>query len=99
SLRREDVLGKQVYGFVPPEFVQRVRLAIVTVFREGRAVSYETLSRGPNDSKAWYSSRVGPIFLDGRVVAAAIISTDITDRWKADLRQRGEDEGTQEVAG
>src|SRR4029079_9370974 len=70
SVRQEDVLGRQVYEFVPPEFVERVRLAIETVFREGRSVSYETLSRGPKGAPAWYSSRVGPVVLGGPVAAA-----------------------------
>jgi PAS domain S-box-containing protein len=98
SSRLEDLVGKPVYGFVPPEFVERVRLAIDTVFREGRSVSYETLSGGANGSKAWYSSRVGPIMLDGRVAAATIISTDITERWKAEQRQKVQHEVTRILA-
>jgi len=95
TIPREQVVGKIVWGFVPPEFVERVRLAIETVFREGRSVSYETLSGGPNGTKAWYSSRVGPVVLDGRVAAATIISTDITERWKAEQRQKVQHEVTQ----
>jgi PAS domain S-box-containing protein len=96
--RLEDVIGRPVYGFVPPGFVERVRTAIDTVFREGRSVSYETLSGGPNGASAWYSSRVGPVVLDGRVAAATIISTDITERWKAEQRQKVQHEVTQILA-
>jgi PAS domain S-box-containing protein len=95
SSRLEDLLGKPVYGFVPPESVGRVRNAIDTVFREGRSMSYETLSGGPNGTPAWYSSRVGPVVLDGRVAAATIISTDITERWNAERRQKVQHEVTQ----
>src|SRR5205085_6084000 len=88
AARLEDVLGRQVYEYIPPEFAERVRTALERVFRDGRSVSYETLAPGPNGTRAWYSSRVGPVILDGRVVAATIISTDITERWNAERRQK-----------
>jgi PAS domain S-box-containing protein len=82
--RIEDVLGKSVLGFVPEEFQDRVRKAIESVFEMGKPTAYEVPSVADNGGIAWYSTRVGPILHEGKVVGASLIATDITERRSVD---------------
>jgi PAS domain S-box-containing protein len=52
--------------------------------------SYEITGYGPHGTTAWYSSRLGPVRRDGRVVAAALTCTDITERKRAEEALREE---------
>jgi PAS domain S-box-containing protein len=82
--RIEDVLGRSVLGFVPNEFQDRVRKAIESVFEMGKPTAYEVPSVADNGGIAWYSTRVGPILHEGKVVGASLIATDITERRSVD---------------
>jgi PAS domain S-box-containing protein len=76
----EDVIGTKQINYIEPEYREIVEKTIEQVFKTGESGSYQIRGAGPNDSKAWYSSLVGPIKQDGKVVAATIFVTDITER-------------------
>jgi PAS domain S-box-containing protein len=96
--RQEDVIGRRAHDFVLPETVPQMEAALRKAFQEGLSSSYETQSGGPNGSKAWYITRVGPVKVGGKVTCATFIATDITERWKAEQRQRMHHEVTQVLA-
>jgi PAS domain S-box-containing protein len=75
----EEPIGKHVGDYAVPEHRSMVREAIREVFVSGANVTYEVpvvLAGG----QAWYATRAGPIRSDGEVVAALLVSRDITER-------------------
>src|SRR5919199_1097377 len=84
DLTVEQVLGTRVYNYIPPQHQDTLRQSFERVFQTGEPVYYETPGTGANGTTAWYVSRVGPIQQDGQVVAAMVISTDITERKQAE---------------
>jgi PAS domain S-box-containing protein len=90
-----EILGTRVQQYVPPDSVARVNAALEKAFKEAKSSSYETLSLGPNGTKAWYITRVGPVKVGNQVVCATFIATDITERWKGEQRQKVHHEVTQ----
>lgn len=80
----ETVIGKSAYEFIHPEYIGRARESIEHVLRTGAAVLYESVAAGPNGTVSSYETRVGPVSIDGQIVAATLISSDITERKRAD---------------
>jgi len=88
----EQAIGTSVYDYIPFDHQNTLKQSFERVFQTGDPVYYETLGAGANGTTSWYASRVGPIQQDGQVVAAIVISTDITERKQAEellhLRQQ-----------
>jgi len=79
GLKKERVIGKKVYDFVSENYQQEVKEHIDHVFTHNEIVSFDV--PGPDYLKSvWFSSRITPIEKDGKIHAATIISTDITER-------------------
>jgi len=84
GLAPEQVIGKNHTEFIPPEYHDMVKETIEQVFQTGNIGDYEIKGAGPKGSVSWYASRIGPIKSDGQVAAVSIITTDITERKKAE---------------
>ena len=56
----------------------RMRAALHQVFNSGRSMQYEVEAPGANGEPARYISRWSPIHRDGEVLAALVISSDVT---------------------
>ncbi|MEW6027589.1 MAG: ATP-binding protein, partial [Planctomycetota bacterium] len=85
GLDRDKVLGTLVFDYIAPEYYTIVRKAVNQVFESGLPASYEVSGLGPNNAPAWYDSRLSPITDDqGAIIAATVISTDVTERRKAE---------------
>lgn len=82
--RREHVMGATIFSLVSPEFRELTTASLRRVFETGESVSYEHSGDGANGQPAWYASRLAPINGNGGIVAAALISTDITKRKAAE---------------
>jgi len=80
----EETLGRSVYEFIPPDYQDTVRKSIEQVFQTGKVGSYQVMGVGPDGRPSWYETQLGPIKHDGRVVAATLIATDITERKQAE---------------
>lgn len=98
GLKLEEMVGRKATDFASPESIELVRESIETVFRDGKPVAFEAPYAGAGGARKWYAARVGPVVLDGRVVAATIISSDITERRRAEQRQKVQQEVTQVLA-
>gem|GEM_PF-1452775 len=80
----EEVVGKKVYDYIPPDQWDVMRSSLERVFRTEKKDTYEILGNGPRGPKtAWYETRAVPIKSDGEVTAVTLISTDITERRRA----------------
>lgn len=74
------VRGVPATDWLPDRAHDRFHEALEAVIEEGRTVSFEIESRRPGGAPAWYLTRMGPITKDGEIVAASMVSTDISDR-------------------
>jgi PAS domain S-box-containing protein len=81
----ESVVGQSVYDFIFPDDMERVRGFIQRVLEHGEIVSYESRTSYPIGPE-WYGARVGPIRLGEQIVGLTMITTDITDLKRAQLR-------------
>ncbi|MFH1539473.1 MAG: PAS domain S-box protein [bacterium] len=79
GLTREEAVGKSHYDFIEPEFHDVVRETLNRVFQTGEIDGYEIRGTGPDGQISWYQSMIGPIRREGRIDAATIIVTDITE--------------------
>jgi PAS domain S-box-containing protein len=82
--RLEDVIGQCLYDYLLPEAQAPVREALERAFATGEPQSYETAERSPDGEIRWYSCRLGPVVVDGRVTSAVVIGRDVTERRRLD---------------
>jgi len=84
GIERQDVIGKSIYEYIQPEHHNIVRNANSGVFKTGKPSGYEIKGVGPDGSISWYETRIGPIRDGGRVVALIQITSDVTERKRAE---------------
>jgi len=80
GVTQEDVIGKDVFDFIQPEYHDIARKSIEHVFATGESSTYESVAMGPYGKPSWYYNRLGPIKADGQVVAVTFIGSDITEQ-------------------
>ncbi|MFL5345564.1 MAG: sensor histidine kinase [Hyalangium sp.] len=81
----ETVLGRSVYDFILPADRERVRGFIRGVLETGEPAAYDIQSialTGPQ----WYAVKVGPIRDAGRIVGFTVITTDVSNLKRTQLR-------------
>lgn len=84
------VVGRPVYDFLQPEYHDVARKSLQQVFQTGEPASYECSGAGPEGTVSEYVTDVGPVILDGKIIAATLISRDLTDRKRAERAQQQE---------
>ncbi|MBN2182354.1 MAG: CBS domain-containing protein [Sedimentisphaerales bacterium] len=82
-----DVIGKTIYEYIPPEHHQKVGEAIERVFLTKKSESYEIGAPGEHGANTVWETRVVPVMVEGRVEVVNLISTDITERMEFQERQ------------
>ena len=105
----EDVIGSSAFDYVPPEARARVAAAVEKVFSTRELDEYEVLGPpGPDNARAWWTVRAGPLIEGDEVVAATLCATNITRRKQSEeiearlqeqLRQLQKLEGIGRLAG
>jgi PAS domain S-box-containing protein len=84
----EEATGKSIYNYIHPQYHHMVKKTIEHVLQTGGPSGYEIEGAGPDGRISWYETQVGPIKHDGQVVAATLITTDITERKRAEEELR-----------
>jgi PAS domain S-box-containing protein len=83
----ERVVGTSVFDHVLPEHRQTLQDALDRAVLGGETVTYELVGSPPGASIP-VESRVGPLERGGRTVGVTIISSDITERKRAEEERR-----------
>jgi PAS domain S-box-containing protein len=92
GLTVEEVIGTKTYDYILLECHDVVREKIEHVFDTGEAVYYELQGIGPHGETRWYETRVGPLIIDGQIAYVTQISSDITERKRAEEALRESEE-------
>ncbi|WP_438020108.1 PAS domain S-box protein [Sorangium sp. So ce315] len=87
-LRKEGILGRSLYDFMPPEHHDAVRRTLGNVLRTGEQGRYEVIGFGSNGERAWYANHVSPIPGADESTNLLIIAEDVTDRRRAEEQRR-----------
>jgi PAS domain S-box-containing protein len=88
----EETVGKTVYEYVPREQHNVFEKSLREVFKTGEPDSYQVSSNIPKIGTIWFSTKLVPIKHDGKVSSAILVSSNITDRKKAEEELRNSEE-------
>lgn len=83
-----DRADSTLYDWLPASQHERARAALAQVFASGQPVQYELQGYGAQGQPVWHCMVAGPVRQGDEVVAATVLSTDITDRKQAEDRLR-----------
>jgi len=84
DLKVEDVVGKMtIYDFQPPEAQAEHRQVLAQLFETGQPTALEVIGTDSHHAPTWYETRVAPIMEGGQVMAAMLITSDITEQKEA----------------
>ncbi|MGB2808486.1 MAG: PAS domain S-box protein [Sedimentisphaerales bacterium] len=98
GIKEQEATGKRVYDYISPEHHDTMRKDLERVFQTGQGASQEISGVGPHGSLSRYQAQLRPIKQDGRIVAASIVTRDITERKRADEEIRTSDERFRNLA-
>jgi len=81
----EQAIGMKVYNYVEHGHHEIMRKSLDKVFQTGTPEKYEVLGMGPKGpNTVWYEARVFPNKTDDQIISVTLISSDITERKKAE---------------
>jgi PAS domain S-box-containing protein len=83
EMQTKEVLGRNLYAFLPEEYQETAEDIVKSVFRTGETDTFEVCMKDKR-AAVWYTFRVGPLRLDRRVIAATIIATNTTEFKRAE---------------
>lgn len=84
GLEAKDVIGKTIESFRLPGTSSEGSRVIQVAFDTGKVGEYETVGVGEDGAEAHYLARVVPIVLDGRIDNVLLITSNITERKRAE---------------
>lgn len=87
-LARWEAVEAALPGWMPAAAVQRTREALTRVFAEAETVEQEVSATDEEGRTSTYRTIAGPLIEDGEVAAAVLISTDVTERKRAQRRMQ-----------
>lgn len=87
ALPREERVRASLADWLPEEGVPRAQQALARVFREGETVEFEVSGEHDGGTRT-FRSIAGPLQERGETLAAVVISTDVTERKRAERRLR-----------
>jgi PAS domain S-box-containing protein len=79
----EEVIGKNAEQFTLPDYQPRLNAAIAEVFERATSARLEFPTFRLDGSLGWYAVSMGPVKDEGRVAAAILICTDVSERKQA----------------
>jgi PAS domain S-box-containing protein len=86
----DATIGRTIYDYIDKEFWDVARQSMEAICATGEAQYFEALVHRPDGGTAWYATRSGAIWHNGRVESVVRIATDITHRKIADQQLKRE---------
>ncbi|MHA2182548.1 MAG: PAS domain S-box protein [Promethearchaeota archaeon] len=80
NVDNKDVIGRNIYEYIQPEYHDEVRRIIRKVFQTGQFGRYEVGAVDSSGKISWFETNVGPIKQDDRIISVSLISTEISER-------------------
>ncbi len=80
----EEIIGKNHFDYIGPEYHGMVKKAIEHVFLTGEHGSYEIQGAGPNGRTSWYKTQIGLLRNNGSTDIVILITTDISEQKEAE---------------
>jgi len=81
----EQAIGTKIYNYVEHGHHEIMRKSLDKVFQTGMPEKYEVFGMGPKGpNTVWYETRVFPNKTDDQIISVTLISSDITERKKAE---------------
>lgn len=78
-----DVLGVPALDFVQPDFQEDYGAILDGVFESGEPAEYEIATKDANGGTQWHAGSLSPVVKDGRVTSVVVVSTNVTERRRA----------------
>jgi PAS domain S-box-containing protein len=88
GLAPEDVVGKSLEQFISPQTVPAMRAAVDAAFESGATGQYEAEGYSDGEHQAWYLTRVAPVYAEGKVSNALLLTADVTELKRAEQALR-----------
>ena len=85
---KKQVVGMTIYDFALPEYHAVMRSTVSEVFASGETGVYLSRAPGPDDATSTYETRCSPLMRDGMVESIIGVSTDVTERMRAEEKLR-----------
>jgi len=82
--KKEDVVGRSVLDFIPPEYHNLTKEKLASVLDSGEPEFYTCKGHDLQGDASWYDTWLGPIVVEDRVSAVTIIGIDITHRMQTE---------------
>lgn len=83
DLTVQQVVGTPLFDYVPLANRRPLADCLARVFDKVQTGYFETEYPAADSTNRYYAARIGPVTRDGHVIAATMISRDITDRMEA----------------
>ena len=77
-LSPDQSMGRCFYDFLPQEYQEMAAESIESVFQTGETDRFEVRT-GDNKNPIWFTYRIGPLRINGKVIAATVIATNTTE--------------------
>lgn len=81
----EEIIGAPFDQFSAQEFRPVMNKVVDNALKKGIIGSYETCAKLRNGEVKWYSSRVAPITVNGKILEALVYTSDITERKRVEM--------------
>lgn len=88
----QEVIGKNVYDFVPPESRERLQEATRRVLETGQAERYENMLARPDGRQVWYDNSIGALKRGEGIEALIHVAIDITERKQAEMDRQAHEQ-------
>ena len=86
-LSPDQTMGRCFYDFLPQAYQKMAMESIESVFQTGETDSFE-IRTGKIKDPIWHTYRVGPLHINGKVIAATVIATNTTEFKQAEELMR-----------
>jgi len=76
--KKESVIGRPMFDFVPPSYIPTIKKVISNTFKTGKSQKYSTAGYDPKGEIVYYSSIATPIIENKKAKAIIIETADIS---------------------